>query len=226
VKSLNSYFDAIVVINLDRSTARLAACQAEATKHHFTFNRFPAVDYATYAPLHLDLRPGLTNAMCGCSHSHSAVLHLAATHGWNILVLEDDFEILHDDFTARFAAAWAEVPSGWDIVYLGCGYGSLPTQRLSHHVVRVTNVKTTSSYAITARHARFMAPLMASCSGPDDILSAHNPYHNAYSLHPRLIGQRSCLSEIWGHVTHNTQSMTDPHHDAAVNQLPYDKPTT
>lgn len=222
MSSLNDYFDAIVIINLARNVERLGACVRESHLHHFGFHLFEGYDYEQYKHLHHDRRPTMTSPMCGCSISHAAIHHGMAFAEWKrILVLEDDFEILHPDFNTRFAAAWSEVPPNWDIVYLGCGYGTVPTERVSKHVVRAHHIKTTSSYAITAKHARFMAPLMATCNGPDDTLSAHNPYVNAYSLYPCLIGQRACRSDIWGTFTHNTQSMTDPAHAAAIERLPY-----
>lgn len=223
-------FDRIFCINLDRSPLRWSACLEAARAHGFDhrLNRFHAYDFHEWDTVpQPHLRASMCNAMCGCSHSHSGLMHVIAHNLWqSTLVLEDDFEVLHADFLDRFATAWAEVPDDWDIVYLGGGYGYTPTERISQHVVRANYIKTTSSYAIHLRHARLMAPILAACCGPDDTFSGYNPHVNAYILHPRLLGQRSCPSDIFdGKVTHNTQSMTDPHHDALVESLPYQQAT-
>lgn len=221
--SLNDYFDRIFVINLKRSADRLRQCCVESDRHGFDCYQFPAFDWHDYKNLPELQRTAMNSGMCGCSHSHSSLMHVIAFNKWDkVLVLEDDFEILNEDFNERFAEAWAEVPADWDLVYLGAHYGEVPTIRLSKHLVRAGYIKTTSSYAIRGRHARFMAPLMASCAGPDDNLSGMNSRCNAYVLHPRLMGQRKCMSDIWGYESHNTQCMTDPHHDAAVEALPYE----
>jgi hypothetical protein len=221
--TLNDYFDTIWCINMDRSPDRLAHATTEAQRHNFTFARFRALDYKDWDGCPPMVRAAMGNAMCGCSHSHSAICHHLAITGQNGLILEDDFEILHSNFNDLFAAAWAEVPPDWDIVYLGCGYGSPPVERASRHLVCAGHIKTTSSYAISARHARSMAPLLACCAGPDDIHSGMNGLVRAYVMHPRLMGQYACHSEIWQKFTHNTMSMTDPPHDRIIEGLPYEQ---
>lgn len=219
---LDLFFQKIFCINLDRSPERWAHVQKEADRFGIrNIERFRGYDFKDWERFPKNLREeSMHTAMCGCSHSHAGIFHLIAHHGWDsVLVLEDDFEILHDDFLERFAAAIPFIPKDWDILYLGAHYGEVPTERINQFVVRAGYIKTTSSYAIRGRHARTMAPIIGQCSGPDDILSGYNPHVNAYVLHPRLIGQYKCQSTIWGGETHNTQSMTDPHHDAAIEQL-------
>lgn len=233
IHTLTSVFGPhIYVINLARNEARWRDSRLEAPRlgiEPSALHRFSAYDFRDWSTLPAFARHSMQNAMCGCSHSHAAIYaHLSATlrPDATALILEDDFEALPGDFPSQFDAAWREVPDNWDLVYLGAGYGSPPTERMSRHVVRAGHIKTTSSYAIRVSHARRMFPLMASCDGPDDTLSGMNPYCNAYVLHPRLLGQRLCSSDIFGHVTHNTQSMSDPHHSAMVDALPFTNPST
>ena len=58
----------------------------------------------------------MENAMGGCTASHGAVLaHIAQVGRTNpnfrALVLEDDFKVLHSDFTERFERTVAELPA-------------------------------------------------------------------------------------------------------------------
>lgn len=223
MNAIDRYFDRIFCINMDRSPERWAHVQQEATKHGITrIERFRGYDFHEWDHYEARLRIQMDSAMCGCSHSHSGIFHLIAHYGWDkTLILEDDFEILHDNFSERFQASIAQVPSDWDLVYLGGGYGTPPTKRISEHVVVADHIKTTSSYAIRAPYARLMAPMMAQKQGPDDLLSGFNPLTKAYILHPRLVGQYCCMSSIWRNVTHNTQSMTDPVHDKIVSALKF-----
>lgn len=229
-------FDAIYCINLDRSKERWKHVEKECKRIGiYTRSNFDADDPCAYVRRFSGydfhewdrvpephLRESMKNALCGCSQSHAALYSIIAHLGHrHTLILEDDFEILHDDFLARFTKAWSEVPPDWDVVYLGAHYGDLPTERLSEHVIRAGYIKTTSSYAISHHHARLMAPIMATCAPPDDTLSGLNPHCNAYVLHPTLIGQYENVSDIWGQRTNNTLCMTDPHHRNHCDQLPY-----
>lgn len=195
----------------------------EAKRFGFTkIEKFRAYDFHEWDHFPENLRQPMHTSMCGCSHSHAAICHLIAHYGWDrTLVLEDDFEILHDNFLERFEDSIVQVPSDWDLVYLGGGYGEPPAERVRENVVRAGYMKTTSSYGITASHARRMAPMIGGEHGPDDILSGYNPHVNAYILHPRLIGQYECMSDIWGKVSWNSQSMTDPIHDQVVSELKF-----
>lgn len=223
MNAVEQYFDKIFCINLDRSPDRWAHVQMEAARFGFTqIERFRGYDFHEWDGLPDHLRFSMNSAMCGCSHSHAGIFHLIAHHGWDkVLVLEDDFEILHDDFLERFDRTVRYVPDDWDIFYLGAHYGEVPTHRVNKHVVKAGYIKTTSSYAIRGRHARRMAAIVGTQSGPDDILSGYNPHCNGYVLHPRLMGQYENVSSIWAKRTHNTQCMTDPGHDAAINALKY-----
>lgn len=219
---LNSYFDRIFCINLDRSPERWEHARSEALDLGFEIERFRGYDFREWDGYPPHLRAQMSNGMCGCSNSHSALYHLIAHQGWmRVLILEDDFEIFHDDFEERFIAMIPFIPNNWDVLYLGAHYGDPPTQRVNKHIVRAGYIKTTSSYAISGRHARIMAPIMATCSGPDDTLSGYNPHCNAYVLHPRLMGQYENVSAIWGKKTNNSLCMREPVHDAIIEGLPY-----
>lgn len=220
MNSINEYFDQIFCINMARSPERLDNAHQQATKAGFIFQRFEAYDYADYKGLPDNLRSGMENPMCGCTASHGALLAVIAANGWGrTLILEDDFEVLHSDFTARFDVLHKRVPADWDLLYLGAGYGEEPKSRVNESVVRAGYMKTTSSYAVTGKYARTLAPFMHGCSGPDDLLSGFNPHFKCYVLNPRLMGQIKSVSTIWGTETHNTQSMTDPPHDRIINSL-------
>lgn len=213
----NEFFDRIFCINLDRSPERWEHVQMECEKHNLQIERFSGVDASAYVGLPDNLRAGMANAMFGCTASHGALLNVIAYHGWRrVLILEDDFEILHDDFNDRFAAMMPRLPEGWELVYLGAGYGDKPLGRINDSVIMAGSIKTTSSYAVTGKYARWIAPFMCGGSAPDDLLSGFNPYHQCYVLEPRLMGQYPNTSTIWGKFTHNTQSMTDPHHVAML----------
>lgn len=217
---LDTYFDAIFCINLQRSPDRWAHAQAEAAKHGITtMRRFEAVDWKDYQHLPENLRKGMDNAMYGCTASHGRLLsHIACSKWDRVLVLEDDWEVLSEvegDLQNCFQVGLGFVPPDWDLVYLGAHYAAHPfIERINPGCFRVNEIKTTSSYAITRKHAALVAPLMVGGNAPDDVLSGLNPHCKAYCIEPRLMGQYENKSVIWDQEgpTCRSHSMRDPRH--------------
>lgn len=216
---LTDYFNKIFMISLESSGDRRIHAESEFASHDFgEVEFFRAHDFRDYKAMPDNIRKAMDNAMYGCTASHGALLNIIGHNGWDkTLILEDDFEIFHADFNARFEAMIPFIPPDWDILYLGAGYvNENPIFRINEHIIKVGQMKTTSSYAIRAKHARFMAAIMYGGSAPDDVLSGVNHLVKAYCLSPRLIGQYECRSTIFGKVTHNSQSMWDPSHERTV----------
>ena len=114
----------IFVINLDRSTDRLAHVRAEFDREGLAFERFPAVD-GTNLPAALapyfhgsPLRPGEV----GCYASH-LLLWQRIAGGGAALVCEDDIS-LPAGFAALLRSVLDAAPDGWDVIRM-----SSPTRR-------------------------------------------------------------------------------------------------
>ncbi len=229
---IDDYFDAIFCINLDRSPDRWQHACEQASAHGITtMRRFRGIDFKDYQHLPPNLSKGMENAMYGCTSSHGALLsHISASKWERVLVLEDDFEVLPEyasDFQSRFVEAMKHVPESWDLLYLGAHHADHPfIEKVNPFCWRVNEIKTTSSYAITRKHARFVGPLMCGGSPPDDILSGFNPHCEAYCISPRLMGQYECKSVIWDRegVTCRSHSMRDPHREIEWEQQQKEKP--
>jgi glycosyl transferase, family 25 len=116
-----------LLINLDRSTDRLAQMQREFQRVGLAFERFPGVNGTDLPP---SIRPYFCNAAgrivsplqpgeIGCYASHLSVWQrvAAGTHGAVVLVCEDDI-VLPDDLASLIDAAVAVAPEGWDMIRL------------------------------------------------------------------------------------------------------------
>lgn len=217
---LTDYFDKIFMITLDGSEDRRIHAEAEFSKHDFgEVELFRAHDFRDYKPMPDNIRAGMENAMHGCTASHGAVLNIIGHAGYDkAMILEDDFEIFHDDFNERFEAMIPFIPEDWDILYLGAHYqdSHVPLKRINEHVIKVGPMFTTSSYAVRGKHARFIAPLVCGGGAVDALVSGFNELVNAYVLQPRLIGQYENCSTIWGKTTWNSVSMQDTRHESSV----------
>jgi len=243
--SLESFFDKIFVINLDRRTDRWQACLEEFACYKITkFERFRGY-------------PHPTNGHQGCTRSHRELLRKLAVGPWErVLVLEDDFHVLtlkdlqdggfipESDVMKTFLSAPGGlhrrfdymvqfVPADWDVLYLGGGYGGPPITRVHRHVVRCGAMMTTSSYGITKQFAQIwtegvdaMVRQQAEAAGTDLLESHPGPIDLTFSrfaaerqfyvFQPRLMIQRPSFSDLTERDEHYLMSMTDPNHEQMV----------
>lgn len=204
----DTYFDKILVINLERRPDRWEHCLAEFKKHGVAkYERFVAYDFPN-------------DGHRGCTESHRGVLEIISHNQWKrVLVLEDDFEIVHENFGNLFSAAIADVESkapDWEMLYLGGGYGSAPQERLSPHVIRVDTMMTTSSYGITWQQARKMAPHISGSGQIDGLYGAFTRADKCYCIQPRLMVQYANYSDLSKVDSNNRSSMLDPAHEKLV----------
>lgn len=118
--------DAAYVINLDRSTARMARMAAQCASLDIPFTRVPAVDGARVTPETLKkvatplCQKVCTPSMVGCALSHMKVWKTAAQLGHQrTLVMEDD-AALEPGFVEGLRRALEDVPQDFDLLVLGC----------------------------------------------------------------------------------------------------------
>lgn len=214
---LNDYFDRVFCINLNRSVDRWKHVAQECVTHDFKVERMRGYDFLEYTHLPPNLREPMKGPMSGCTASHRLVLGEIGLHNWDkVLVLEDDFHIVHDDFQERLREALLYVPTDWEMLYLGAHYGGPPHGRINQHVVKADYIKTTSSYAIRGPYVRFLAPMFSGDTGPDDLFSGFNKLNRVYVLQPRLMVQYANTSMISGRFTDNGQCMLDTRHEEMV----------
>lgn len=243
MKTIQSFFDKIFLINLRRRKDRLAESVLEFEANGispFDVERFEAYDHPT-------------SGTHGCTVSHRTLLRKIANGPWGkVLVLEDDFAVLTKSRLAaggfggvnpvwttfhtvlngegtlnqRFDYLAPFIPEKWDVLYLAAGYGEPPISRYNKHVIRCGAMKTTSSYGITREMARFLDERVTASQGSDDLetfpghiddlISESSHDHLYYVLQPRLLYQRKTFSDIEGKETCQLFSMSDPHHESMV----------
>lgn len=208
---INRYFSRIFVINLDRRADRWQEC----VEQFRMFGIHSWERFAAYADVKDD--SGKPNGNCGCTASHRALLEVIAyQHIPRALVLEDDFQIVHGDFTERFEAAIRELPENWDMLYLGGHYGEAPISRVSPHVIRCGRMLTTSSYGITCGMARRMAPHISGVGPIDSLYGGFHRDNNCLILSPRLMIQRPSFSDLQERDMDNSACMLDESHEKLV----------
>jgi len=120
---VNTVIDRVYVINLDKDKERLQAFDAQMKKHKISYMRFPAINGTE-----LGYEEGLTktcNDFCtpgmkGCAMSHRAIWEDMLKNRYeNVLIFEDDVT-LSENFETVFRDGWDQLPTDYDIYFLGC----------------------------------------------------------------------------------------------------------
>lgn len=262
--SINSFFEKVYCINLDRRTDRWAQAQAEAAKYGIVVERHSGVEVeypsgkrippevtaervAKYG-VKLEGFPGEKPfGQMGTTLAHRMLMRkIAEGSASRALILEDDFYVLRIEdkpswfgvdagpvpieFQARFDYLIPYVPTDWDLVYLGGGYGSKPKARASKHCILVDTMMTTSSYGVTKKYAKEWSDFVddaedkmgaaryATYMGPIDSLFNGFPLkgYKHYAIQPRLIVQRMDYSDANQRVENYIGSQTDDNHEKMV----------
>jgi len=189
---VNSYFQHIFCINLDRRKDRWRMCQEEFQKHKiYDVKRISAVDGR-------DIKKDTSEkhkARMGCSLSHANVLEEMIKQKWNtILVLEDDITFV-DNFSEVFSESVSLIPE-FDMLYFG-GVDRKHPEKINGTISKVTCTATTGSYAISLPFAEKILPEIKKLNKPiDDLYIEHQKKIRCYIFKPHLIKQRPDYSDI------------------------------
>ena len=188
---LNSFFDKIYCINLDKRKDRWAVCLQEFKKHNLKVERLPGVVGKIRPP-----KSDLSGGRLGCAYSHLGALKKAVQHRYSrILVLEDDVQFV-DDFTTKMQERMPHIPKDFDILYFG-GNNPQIIESVNPYVYRIKNVLTLHAYAVTLSFARYMIPKIEPMEDAVDcIYRKYTPDFKCYIFMPYLATQRPDYSDI------------------------------
>ena len=150
-----NFFDKIFCINLDTRKDRWKDCCEIFHKYEMMHKveRFSAFKF-----IHQD--PHLTKVMgqIGCTMSHFEVINKAKQEDLNnFLVFEDDFcfEFEPEELHAKLNSSLSELPSNWDMFYLGgnldSSYNVYPIEKFSDNLFKLNACHTTHAFAMNKR---------------------------------------------------------------------------
>lgn len=201
---IESYFGHIVVINLERRPDRWLHVVDEMNALGITnYERFNAID------------AGPTDGNRGCSASHKAVMKMVVDRGWDkCLVFEDDFACVVPDAQQQFAGFVKDIPKSADMLYLGGHFGTDPQYWHSKHLVRIGQMKTTSSYGVTRKSAAELYEVVpeSTVDSIDNLYGGYNESKECYICEPRLFVQYKNYSDLQQREMDNSQCMLDSGH--------------
>ena len=188
---INDIFDYACYINLDRRGDRRSEMEGELSRVGIRAERVIAVDGKDITP-----GPGVKiNRMeMGCLLSHRAVLSKMIKSGHSsALVLEDDVQFLGDPHVQVYNV-FKNLPSDWDILYLG-GNHVRPLVK-SGSIWKCVRTFTTSSYAISAQFAEKIMDRLDGHKQVDVVYADSHHRGKSFAVSPGCAVQRAGFSDI------------------------------
>lgn len=147
----DKYIDKFYVINLDISQDRLIYIKKQCSKANINISRWPGVNGSKLDLKKLrnkrvldDRERKLLPGAIGCSLSHIKLWQHILTKGYkNVVILEDDC-IIPKDFHEKFNEYMKQVPTNWDIIYLGAS--NINAKKINKNVLEPNPITGTSTH--------------------------------------------------------------------------------
>lgn len=217
-----------LVLNLDRSTDRLADITAQFLRIGIPFERIPAIDGRKPFPDHVrgflqgkdgqfaaSMQPGER----GCYASHIAVWQRIASgaYGAAALVCEDDI-ILPDDLREVLDEIVGKAPSGWDVIRLSShakrAVVSVVSLRAGRHLVRYSRHPVYSGATLVSQAGarKLIRPFLRTVIIDQDLRRPWLFGLDAYGVTPQLVQQpvNASLIHAFGGRAANRLNLRDP----------------
>lgn len=184
---VNSYFDRVVVINLDRRTDRMDQLGPQLDKLGIKYDRHSAVDGKE-----LGISPVVAGTM-----SHVQVLKESIDK--KVLILEDD-ALFVDDFNEKFDEVIQTLPKTMDIFYLGAllpkSTGKVESIGNKHWFRQIFSTGS-QAYSINPARIRHFIDNLDGYEWYIDIgLREFAKEYNAYIVQPNLVTQFPSFSDL------------------------------
>lgn len=199
---LNSYFDKIYCINLDRRPDRWQECEEIFAKQDLIVERISAVD-GNPDPANIRMTATdnrvITPGTIGCAMSHLKVVQQAKSENLSkILILEDDIDFI-ENVNQKFEEYILFVPNSWQLLYTGGNHlGHHNVKTINQHCVRIFNTYTTHFIGMRSTLFDTMINRIPShITNPIDVIYAEwQRQFESYCIVPHLSWQRTSFSDI------------------------------
>ena len=193
---LNSYFDKIYCVNLDRREDRWIETQQEFDTWNISnqIERFPAVDGNTIVN-----NFNINNGELGLIMTHQNILREAIAQKYHcILIIEDDIQFTSD--ILKLESYFKMLPSDWDMLWFGANHNIHCGNRLkllNDKIIKCYNAFATHCIAFNHTIYSTVLNLINTKNKPVDVYySELQQTHNCYAFNPSIAIQRPSYSDI------------------------------
>lgn len=184
----NEFFEVIKYINLDKRTDRREMCESELERVGIKADRFEAYEGNNK---HLAFCKSQWNCLNECKEK-------------SVLILEDDVVFKNVDHLPQ---ALSELPSDWDVVYLGANINGTNLERFSGHLFRIRNSFTTHAVGYSSKMAKWIVENFSYHTDEyekegliiyDEWLRVNvQQQFKCFLVYPMVAEQRVSYSDIW-----------------------------
>ena len=193
--NFGSYFDKVFCINLDSRLDRWQFATEEFKKYSLDVERIPGIDGSK---MNLEFPPEIKEGAVGCALSQLFTIKYAKQLGLNkFLLLEDDIQF-DKNINELFSQYISEVPSNWDMLYLGGQhFHGMNLEQVSEHVYKCEYTLCAHSVAINSTVFDMFIDKLIDITKPCDVHYAESHKEiDAYVFLPHLSWQRNMYSDI------------------------------
>ena len=200
--TINSYFDNVYLINLERRKDRLEWVSNELKKYGITFQRFNAIDglyfedYVKYDEETAEKMRWTGGAAALVETTQLILLDAIEKKYDKILILEDDI-IFNPSINSIFEQTYTTIPSDWETLYFGALHRK-PYEPINNFLAKVEKCYCCHCYAIHSSIFKLMLELIRKKEKPiDEYTSADiQPRGRSYCFMPNLVYQKTDYSDI------------------------------
>ena len=181
------FFEFIVCINLYRRKDRWEESKREFESIGILDRvlRFSAIEHE--------------NPCIGNHLSHARILELANYNGYtNVLIFEDDVNFFPNALE-NLTKSLNDIPSNWDMIYLGANLDCYPAHKFTSHLARLTGAFSTHAYGINSSLFDLLIKINKDTNTThNDVTYANeiHPNYNCFLTIPLVAGQRDSYSDI------------------------------
>lgn len=124
---INNIFKKTYVINLSQSHDRLIDMKNHLDSNYITWERFDAIDGNKLSKDEIEKNTTFmcktlcSKQMIGCALSHKKLWEKIVDEDVDNALIIEDHIVFKEGFESILENAWKELPSDWDILFLGCG---------------------------------------------------------------------------------------------------------
>jgi glycosyl transferase family 25 len=195
---LNTFFEQVFVLNLPRRKDRKMQIIDELKRYNIKYEFIDAVDGSALDiknMMSLDNTP-VSVGDIGCTRSHLAIARLARLRGLkNYFVFEDD-ALLVSNFNKIFAHDIIQLPSDWNMVYLGGNHDGSIT-KVTDNIWKMSRTFTTHAYGVQGGCINKIIEVLSLDSEKVDVaISTIHSQLPCYVLRPHIAFQRPSFSDI------------------------------
>lgn len=191
---INELADEVYLINLDRRKDRYDLSVEQMNNNNISFKRFAAVD-GKNLPNDTYMNAG----QYGNYLSHLRVVEECINNNVNtVAIFEDDIEFC-ENFEEKFSLIYEDIPSDWDMIYLGHNRHVGPNIPLDHNpqIVRIMNAYAIHAFILNKKAIETAYNFFSKTPFQADVYYAKLQYElNAYGFHEQLCSQRPDWSDI------------------------------